>query len=206
MSWPYVVGVTGGIGSGKSTVCAEFERLGVVVIDADEVAREVVLPGSQGLAAIVAEFGAGILNPMGSLDRSALRRVVFADPARRESLEKILHPLIRTRIREQVSRVLSPYCLLAIPLLVEKGNYDQVNRILVVDCPVATQISRVMARDNLTLQEAEAIIRSQATREQRLNKADEIIVNVADIESVKSQVERLHADYLAHAANLQTSL
>jgi dephospho-CoA kinase len=196
MSQPYVVGVTGGIGSGKSTVCDEFARYGIAVIDADVVAREVVQPGSSGLAAVVEEFGASMLDADGNLDRAALRRLVFGEPGRRDTLEKILHPLIRARIRELLAQVTSPYCLLAIPLLVEKGNYDHVNRVLVIDCPVETQISRVMARDKLTQQEAEAIIRTQASREQRLSRADDTITNATDLDAIRAQVARLHSTYL----------
>lgn len=202
---PFVVGVTGGIGSGKSTVCAEFSRLGITVIDADQVARDVVAPGGAGLAEVIAEFGPGVLAPEGGLDRGALRRLVFAEPRRRERLESILHPLIRARTRELLACVLSPYCVLAIPLLVEKDNYELLNRILVVDCPLEAQVSRVIARDNLTASEAEAIIRTQATREQRLAKADDVITNAADFESVKPQVERLHHVYLSLAESAGTT-
>lgn len=205
MNGPFVIGVTGGIGSGKSTVCAEFSRLGIAVIDADQVARDVVTPGSTGLAEVVAEFGPGVLAPEGILDRAVLRRLVFAEPRRRECLESILHPLIRARTKELVAQVTSPYCVLAIPLLVEKGHYEQLNRVLVVDCPLETQISRVIARDNLTASEAEAIIRTQATREQRLAKADDVINNAADLESIKSQIERLHRVYLSLAKCASTT-
>lgn len=198
---PLVVGVTGGIGSGKSTVCAEFSRYGIPVIDTDEVAREVVIPGSSGLAAVVAKFGAGVLAGDGALDRTALRRIVFADQALRVDLEAILHPRIRRRVQDLIAQVTMPYCLLGIPLLVERGNRQQVDRILVVDCPVATQVARVMARDKLTEQEVAAIMCTQATRQERLDKADDVVMNASDRSEIQAQVKNLHARYLALAEN-----
>ncbi|MGH8596651.1 MAG: dephospho-CoA kinase, partial [Gammaproteobacteria bacterium] len=175
------------------------------VIDADQVAREVVEPGTEGLRLVVAEFGSEILDVHGSLDRPALRRIVFSNPISRECLESILHPLIRSRTERHLTEVVSPYCLLAIPLLVEKGASEQIHRILVVDCPREIQIARVIARDKLTERDAEAIIRTQATREQRLAKADDVITNASDLESVRSQVEKLHHAYLARAASAPIS-
>jgi dephospho-CoA kinase len=198
---PLVVGVTGGIGSGKSTVCREFEQLGASFIDADQVAREVVLPGTPGLAAVVAEFGRAVVSADGTLDRAALRRIVFTDPSRRARLEEILHPLIRARIAQCIGEVDGAYCLLAIPLLVEKGNYRDIDRVLVVDCPADVQISRVMARDHLTAEEVAAIMRTQATREERLAKADDVVTNSTDLEAIRAQVRHLHARYLDLARN-----
>ena len=195
MTRPLVIAVTGGIGSGKSTVCDEFARGGVPVIDADQVAREVVLPGSPGLAEITAEFGPAILAPDHTLDRAALRRVVFADPAARLKLEAILHPLIRHATRARIAALDADYCLLAIPLLVEKGHYDQIDRVLVVDCPEDVQINRVMSRDSLTAPEVAAIMRTQATRDARLSRADDVIVNAEGLESITTQVARLHEIY-----------
>ena len=195
MTRPLVIAVTGGIGSGKSTVCDEFARCGVPVIDADQVAREVVLPGSPGLAEITAEFGPSILAPDHTLDRAALRRVVFADPAARLKLEAILHPLIRHATRARIAALDADYCLLAIPLLVEKGHYDQIDRVLVVDCPEDVQINRVMSRDRLTAPEVAAIMRTQATRDARLSRADDVIVNAEGLESITTQVARLHEIY-----------
>lgn len=200
MKGPLVIGVTGGIGSGKSTVCAAFERFGIPVIDTDQVAREVVTPGSDGLAAVIAEFGEGVLNTDGTLDRAALRRIVFADPARRQRLEALLHPRIRARVRELVAQVKTPYCLVGIPLLVERGNHQQAERILVVDCPEEVQVARVMARDKLTEPEVRAIMRTQATRQERLDMADDVVINAGDLSAVQTQVETLHARYLALAA------
>jgi len=197
-----VVGLTGGIGSGKSAVCREFERLGVPVIDADIVAREVVAPGTDGLAAVVARFGDDILAADGTLDRSRLRALVFADDAERGALEAMLHPRIRDRIGAQLAAVSTPYCILCIPLLLEKGGYKNVDRILLVDCPVETQITRVMARDNLTRPQVEAIMRSQATREDRLKIADDVVENSGGLEALRAPVEALHAKYSQIARQL----
>ncbi len=201
MTRPLVIGVTGGIGSGKSTVCSEFSRYGIPVFDTDQVAREVVVPGSPGLAAVVAAFGTEVLAADGALDRAALRKIVFADPTRRAGLEAILHPRIRSRVQELIAQVTMPYCLLGIPLLVERGNHSQVDRILVVDCSEAAQIARVMARDKLTEQEVTAIMRTQATRQERLDKADDVVINASELSAIQAQVKALHARYLALAEN-----
>ncbi len=199
MKRPLVIGVTGGIGSGKSTICAEFLRYGIPEIDTDQIAREVVVPGNPGLAAVVAAFGREVLTPEGYLDRAALRRIVFADPARRAELEAILHPRIRARVQELIAEVTTPYCLLGIPLLVEHGNKQQLDRVLVVDCPAETQIARVTARDKLTESEVAAIMRTQATRQERLNRADDVVMNDSDLATIQAQVKTLHLRYLALA-------
>lgn len=201
MKRPLVIGVTGGIGSGKSTVCTAFSRYGIPVFDTDQVAREVVVPGSPGLAAVVAAFGTEVLAEDGTLDRAALRKIVFADSARRADLEAILHPRIRSRVQELIAQTTTPYCLLGIPLLVEHGNHSQVDRILVVDCSEAAQIARVMARDKLTEQEVTAIMRTQATRQERLDKADDVVINASELSAIQAQVKALHARYLALAEN-----
>ena len=201
MSRAYVIGVTGGIGSGKSTVCDVFARRhGIAVIDADQVAREVVLPGSDGLAAIVRTFGAEVLDGEGRLDRARLRAIVFADPAKRGALEAITHPAIRQRMREHVEAVTSPYCLLGIPLLAEGGKNPLIDRVLVVDCPEAVQLARVKARDNLTDAEVTAIMATQASREARLRIADDVILNDGDPAALAGRVDDLHAMYLSLAA------
>ena len=140
----FIIGVTGGIGSGKSAVCAEFEKFGITVVDADIAAREAVVPGSDGLAEIVANFGTGILMEDGNLDRSKLRDIVFDNDAKRTKLEAILHPKIRQLIEQQLHASDSPYTLLCVPLMIERGNSYEVDRLLVIDCPEETQISRVM--------------------------------------------------------------
>ena len=193
----FVVGITGGIGSGKSAVCKEFERHGIEVVDADIVAREVVVPGSPGLASVVQHFGSEVLNPDGSLDRAALRNIVFSDPGKREELESILHPKIRESIVQQLEASSSPYTLLCVPLMVERGSSYACDRLLVVDCSEETQISRVMQRDDLTREQVLAIMSTQATRQQRLDKADDVILNDGSIEQMAEKVKPLHEKYLA---------
>lgn len=193
---PLVVGVTGGIGCGKSTICREFAALGAPVVDTDEVAREVVAPGTPGLAAIVARFGADILAADGTLDRRRLRSIVFADDASRQWLEGLLHPLIRARTDEHVRAAGYPYCLVCIPLLVERNGASRVDRVLVIDCPEQLQIERVMARDKLTAPEVEAIMRTQATRAARLAVADDVIENIGNVETVRPAIRALHRQYL----------
>jgi dephospho-CoA kinase len=195
------VGVTGGIGSGKSTVCRVFtERHGIVVVDADQVAREVVEPGTPALAAIVASFGPQVLADDGRLDRARLRAIVFADAARRAELESITHPAIRRGMRAHVEAVRAPYCMLGIPLLAEGGRNELIDRVLVVDCPEATQIERVCARDHLTEAEVTAIMRTQASREARLRIADDVVLNDGDTASLAGRVDELHNLYLQLAA------
>lgn len=198
---PFVVGITGGIGSGKSTLCNEFMKLGVTVIDADIISRQVVEPGTDGLSTIVASFGENVLSSDGTLDRTALRQLIFADVKKKTLLEEILHPRIRHQIAKQLARVSAPYCLLCIPLLVEGNRFENIQRILVVDCPVEEQTRRVMSRDNLTAGEVEAIMETQASREERLDRADDVITNNGDIDSLVDQVADLHARYLTLAAS-----
>lgn len=201
MSARLVVGLTGGIGSGKSAVTAEFERLGVPVVDADLVARDVVMPGSDGLREVVAAFGADVLDADGMLDRKKLRLLVFDDDTQRKRLEGILHPKIRDRIRHKLEAITTPYCILCVPLLVERQGYENVDRILVIDCSEELQIRRVMARDNLTRPQVEAIMRTQATREQRLAMADDVIENSSDLDSLRAPIARLHAKFTDIAEN-----
>lgn len=196
MPRPFVIGVTGGIGCGKSTICREFAALGAPVVDTDEVAREVVAPGTSGLAAIVAHFGHDILAADGNLDRRRLRSVVFADATHRLWLEALLHPLIRARTDEHVRASNHPYCLVCIPLLIERGGGNRVDRVLVIDCPPAMQIERVKARDKLTAQEVEAIMQTQAPRAARLAAADDVIENIGDVETVRPVIRALHQRYL----------
>lgn len=197
-----VIGVTGGIGAGKTIVTDEFKKLGVPVIDADIVAREVVLPGNEGLREIAAEFGPTVLAADGALDRGCLRRLVFEDDAKRHTLEAILHPKIRARIDAYLNEVTAPYCLLAIPLLAEKSRNHNITRVLVVDCPEAAQRARVLKRDDLTASEVDAIISAQAPRPQRLAIADDVLNNDGDIENMRRQVSAFHDQYLQLAARL----
>lgn len=202
MNARFVIGVTGGIGSGKSFVCRLFnERHGIVVIDADIVAREVVAPGEAGLGEVVTAFGTEILTPTGELDRARLRRLVFAEPERRRVLEGILHPRIAERMRQHIAAAPGPYCLVGIPLLTEGGRRDYLHRVLLVDCTEDLQVSRVMARDHLTEPEVIAIMRTQATREQRRALADDIIMNDGDAATLTERVDELHRRYLELAAS-----
>jgi dephospho-CoA kinase len=194
----FVVGVTGGIGSGKTTICNIFAaRHGVPVIDADVVAREVVMPGQPGLPEIVNAFGKEVLDVDGNLDRSKLRQIVFDDDAQRLRLENILHPLIRDRMQAYIAAAEGPYCLVAIPLLAEQGRRDFLDRILVVDCPTELQMERVKKRDQLTHEQVIAIMRSQVTREERRRLADDIIVNDGNSPiALTESVDKLHQIYL----------
>jgi dephospho-CoA kinase len=190
------VGLTGGIGCGKSTVSDIFTSLGVPVIDSDVIAREVVEPGKDGLRQIVEHFGQKVLNPDGTLNREHLRNTVFADATARSDLEKILHPLIRKRSNEQLAKLNSPYAILSIPLLVENELTNAVDRVLVVDCAEQTQIERICARDGITPDKAEAILAAQCSRNQRLEVADDIIDNDQPLAELKNKVESLHYSYL----------
>jgi len=191
-----VVGLTGGIGSGKSSVSDLFEDLGVPVIDADIVAREVVEPGEQALREIIGQFGEGVLTPDGRLDRRQLRERVFQDEAARKALEGILHPRIRQRMRERLTRLDAPYAIFSVPLLVETGQHLAVDRVLVVDCPPEEQIRRIRARDNSSAEQARAILAAQIPRNQRLRLADDVIDNSGAIEALERQVRALHQKYL----------
>jgi dephospho-CoA kinase len=197
---PYTVGLTGGIGSGKSAVAALFEKLGVEIVDTDEIAHELTRPGGEAIAAISAAFGAEAIAPDGSLDRAGMRRLVFGDAKARKRLESILHPLIRAESSRRLARAASAYAIVVIPLLVESGvDRSRTGRVLVVDCPEASQIERVMRRSGLPEGEARAIIASQATREQRLAAADDVIDNSGNPETLVGQVSRLHDKYLTLA-------
>lgn len=195
MSRALRVGLTGGIGSGKSEACREFARLGVTVIDTDLIARELVRPGQQALAEIVAHFGAEMLDENGNLDRTRLRKTVFSDPDLRRQLEAILHPRIRERAVALTEQVKGPYCVLVIPLLVETTGDYPLDRILVIDTPRELQMERIAARDGLSESEIEAILETQTSREQRLAIADDVVVNATSPEYLRSEIERLHRLY-----------
>lgn len=195
-----IVGLTGGIASGKSLVGAMFVKLGASLIDTDIVAREVVALGTPGLAAVAAQFGAGILLPSGELNRPALRSLVFADDAKRRQLEAILHPLIRWRTRAKLAELEAPYALVAVPLLVETNFGELVDRILVVDAPEPAQLERLMRRDAIPRAEALEMLRAQADRATRLKAAHDVIDNSGTTEATRRQVESLHRRYLDLAA------
>ena len=197
----FTVGLTGGIGSGKSTVADLFAALGVPVIDTDRIAHQLTAPGSAALDAIRSAFSQAVIQPDGSLDRAALRRRVFADAAARQQLEAILHPRIRRAVAEALAAIDAPYVLIVIPLLVETGSYrDLLNRVLVVDCPEALQISRVETRNGLAHDEVLAILAAQVSRAERLAAADDVIVNTASEEVLRDEVAALHRHYSSLAS------
>ncbi|WP_372382098.1 dephospho-CoA kinase [Xanthomonas sp. NCPPB 1068] len=193
----FIVGLTGGIASGKSALAAEFEKLGAPVVDADTVARQVVAPGLI-LDAITARFGRGILLPDGTLDRQTLRKIVFGDAAQRRALEAITHPAIRAELQRAAQEAVGPYAIVAIPLLTEAGGratYSWLDRILVVDVPVELQHARLMQRDGGTSALADQMIAAQASREQRLAIADDIVSNEGNAELLAQSAQRLDAVY-----------
>lgn len=194
MTKPVVFGLTGGIGSGKSTVAKMFGDLGVHWVDADNVAREVVEPGSPALAEIASHFGEDILLADGTLDRAALRTIVFKDPEQREWLEGLLHPVIRNELARQLKPegYDLPYVLLVSPLLLETDQHTLAKRAIVVDVPVETQIERTMSRDDNPRDQVERIIAAQMPREHRLSRAHEVIQNDQPLDQVKQQVDELH--------------
>ena len=193
----FVVGLTGGIGSGKSAAADCFAARGVAVVDTDAIAHELTAVGGAAMPALLAEFGPEVAAPDGALDRACVRRLVFADPAARGRLEAILHPLIRTLSDKRCRDALSAYVILAVPLLVESGTYrERCNRIVAVDCPESLQISRVMARSKLSEVEVRAIMAAQASREVRLAVADDVLDNGGDLHHLEIQVADLHRKYL----------
>jgi dephospho-CoA kinase len=201
MKRPFCVALTGGVGSGKSRVAASFSRLGIDVVDTDAIARELTSTGSAVLTEIVKAFGADVLNPDGSLDRAELRTRIFSDPRQRKILEGLLHPRIRKLAAQQVESAKSDYVLLVVPLLVESDAYwDLADRVLVVDCDPAMQIDRVMRRDGLDRAAAEAMLSAQASRQERLSRADDVIRNQGTVEALDLEVSRLHLAYLKLAA------
>lgn len=195
----FVVGLTGGIGSGKSTVAGMFAALEIDLIDADVAAREVVAPGTTALAEIVEHFGPDILMADGSLDRRGLRRIIFHQKQEKHWLETLLHPLIRRWLTQQISDRRSAYCLLISPLLLETGQAEMVDRILVVDVSVETQIARTLARDGGEESTVRAIIAAQIGRNQRLEHGDDIIDNDLPLQTLRQRVETLHQQYLTMA-------
>ncbi|MBU6378114.1 MAG: dephospho-CoA kinase [Gammaproteobacteria bacterium] len=196
----YRVGLTGGIASGKSRVADFFAAHGVPVIDSDLIAREVVAPGSSGLEAVRRRFGGAVIAADGTLDRRALRGLVFADTAARRDLEAITHPLIRARMQALNAAARGPYVINAIPLLTEGGGRRDLDRVLVVDCPEDLQIARVMARDHVNEASARAVLAAQASRRARLAIADDVIVNDGDLPALEQAVAALHQRYLRLAA------
>ena len=191
-----VIGVTGGIGSGKTAVTDEFERLGINVVDADIAARAVVEKGKPALDTIAKHFGQDILLVNGELDRAALRKLVFDHPEERKWLEQLTHPLIRNEIIQGLQNAKSPYVILASPLLIESGQYHLVKRTLVVDAPENLQIERTIQRDNNDTQQVQAIIDAQLPRQKRLEHANDIICNNKDLAYLHAEVAKYHKQYL----------
>jgi dephospho-CoA kinase len=199
MSTRFVVGVTGGIGSGKSAVTDRFAAAGVAVVDADRAARLVVEPGTPGLAAIAHHFGPGILDEAGWLNRAALRRLVFENPVERAWLEQLTHPLIGEQIARELAAASSPYCILSSPLLLETGQKDVADVIVVVDVPEDVQIARTVARDQNDEDLVRKIMAAQLSREERLEGADIVIDNSGTLADLDERVAELHAEFLARA-------
>ncbi|NMG64068.1 dephospho-CoA kinase [Azoarcus indigens] len=198
---PYVVGLTGGIGSGKSAAADHFVALGASLVDTDRIAHALTAPGGSAIPAIRSIFGAGMIAADGSMDRTAMRALVFERPEARRELEAILHPLIRASSDRACLAAPGPYVILAVPLLIESGSYrSRCSRICVVDCPEALQIKRVRSRSGLDESQIRAIMASQATRAQRLAAADDVIDNSGPLAELAPQVQRLHLQYLAAAA------
>lgn len=193
----YIVGLTGGIASGKSAVSDRFARLGVPVIDTDLIAREVVEPGEPALGKVIEAFGPDVLDAGGRLNRRALREAIFADPGKKSRLERILHPAIREETLRRLKRVDAPYCIVVIPLLVETAQYAWLDRVLVVDAPEERQIRRLTARDGVSEEQARASLAAQAGREERLALADDAIDNSGNIGNLDAAVAALHEKYLA---------
>ncbi|HEY6722150.1 MAG TPA: dephospho-CoA kinase [Burkholderiales bacterium] len=203
---PYTVGLTGGIGSGKSEVAGSFARVGVAVIDTDEIAHELTRPGGAAIGPIRAAFGARYIGADGSLERTGMRKLAFGDALAKKKLEAILHPLIREESTRRCERAASVYAILVVPLLVEGGvDRSRYARVLVVDCTEDQQIERVMRRSGLPEQDVRDIIAAQATREQRLAEADDVIDNSGAPEALEGQVARLHEKYLTLAASFKTA-
>ena len=192
----YIVALTGGIGSGKSTVAAVFAHFGVTVVDADVIARQVVEPGTPALATIAEHFGNDILLADGSLNRSALRQRIFSHPSEKAWLNQLLHPLIHQETQRQLAKASSPYALWVVPLLVENGLQNRANRVLVVDVDNETQLTRTMARDGISRQQALNILSAQVTREQRLAIADDIVDNSGTAQALEPFIAELHRRYL----------
>ena len=195
-SKPWILGLTGGIGSGKSAAAEHFASLGVHVVDADHAARWVVEPGRPALAEIAKHFGDDVLQADGQLNRSELRSLIFSDPQERQWLEALLHPLIGKEISRYLASAQSPYAILVSPLLIESGQHHITQRILVIDAPEHLQVQRTMQRDQASAEQVQAILQAQAKRDERLRHAHDVLVNDRDLHWLQGEVERLHHFYL----------
>lgn len=193
----FIVGLTGGIGSGKSAAADEFARLGAAVVDTDRIAHELTRAGGAAIAGVRALFGDSAIAADGAMDRKAVRERVFSDPASKRRLEALLHPMIRAESERQIAAATAPYVVHVVPLLVESPDYrKRVQRVLVVDCPEALQVERVQARSGLPAEAVEAIMRSQVPRARRLAAADDVIDNSGTIAALQKQIRKLHQTYL----------
>ncbi|GFE79068.1 dephospho-CoA kinase [Steroidobacter agaridevorans] len=192
---PLLIALTGGIASGKSAVAEMFAQLGAPVLDTDQIARDVVEPGTPTLARLVAEFGSEILDASGRLDRARMRTRVFADPAQRKRLEAITHPAIREELAARAQRAQGPYQIHVIPLLIESGRADLYDRVLLVDTSEEAQLKRLLARDGSSQEQARQILAAQASREDRLDAADDVIVNTGTLQDLHRFVQTLHRNY-----------
>ncbi len=196
----WILGVTGGIGSGKTAATDHFQTLGITVVDADVVAREIVQPGSNALSAIAQHFGQQVISADGTLNRRQLREIVFADPVQRKALEAITHPAIHAELIRQLQMAPSAYAILATPLLWETGQAKLVHHTLVIDVPEVLQLQRASHRDGSSEEQIKAIMAAQLPREQRLAKADDVISNTGNLTDLHVQIDRLHPQYLQRAS------
>ncbi|MCB1734617.1 MAG: dephospho-CoA kinase [Gammaproteobacteria bacterium] len=196
---PLRIGLTGGIGAGKTAVSDRFAALGIPIIDTDQISRDLVTPGQPALGAIATQFGESVISSDGNLNRAALRQRIFADTHARRELEAILHPRIRAEVAQRISERLEPYLIVVVPLLFESGFDDLVDRILVVDVPEDIQRARVLARDGGEPTQIDRIIGAQIARTERLSRADDVIVNTAQPDALDPQIEQLHQRYLGMA-------
>jgi len=199
------IGLTGGIGCGKSTVAGLFSEYGIPVIDADEIAHRLTKPGTPATLDILSAFGPEFAAADGDINRKHLAKHIFNNPAERQRLEAILHPQVRAAIQQQLPRLTAPSCILVIPLLIEAGLQDLVDRVLVVDAEEEIQISRVQKRDGRSEEEIRAILKAQVSRQERLGSADDCIINNGDLSSLREQVKALHETYLSMAEKQPTS-
>ena len=197
----YCVGMTGGIGCGKTTVARIFAELGAGIVDTDDIARALTGKNGAAMPTIRAAFGVEFVDADGALVRAKMRQLIFTDPVEKARLEAILHPLIHTQVVAALGQLRAPYCLLVVPLLLETRHYlPWVNRVLVVDCPETDQIARTMARSQLSEVDVRAIMRHQLMRTDRLNQADDVLLNAGSLEALRGAVEKQHLDYLLRAS------
>lgn len=200
----FTVVLTGGIGSGKTAASDHFESLGVPVVDTDVIAKEIVEPGQPALSEIARDLGERFIDKSGCLDRKAVRSAIFSDPDKKARLEAILHPRIALEVQRRIRQLEYPYCILVIPLFTESERYDWVDRVLVVDVDESTQVERVSGRDQVSHQQARAILDAQASRNERLALANDVVDNSGSLAELRTQIDRLHEDYLRLADGSKT--